>query len=633
MAEHHEQPFDDFARQPLLPNKLSQLGPPMAWGDVDGDGDPDLFLGEGTDWMGMLYRNQGDMSFVPQPQVALARDSAFEDSAAVFFDANGDGQLDLYVASGSVECEAGDEQLRDRLYFGDGAGNFKCAPDGWLPDLRISTGAVATHDFDHDGDVDLVVGGRSIPGEYPRAPAHALLRNEGDHFANVLDTVAPDLANAGMITATAWADVDGDGWDDLLVTIDWGPVRLFKNQHGKLVEATEAAGLQQWTGWWQSLACADLDGDGDVDFVAGNFGLNTKYKASPDKPVLAYYGEYDDSGQRNFIEASYEGETLFPLRGKSCSSAAMPHLTKRFPTYEKFAQATLTEIYTPHCLQQAEQLEVNTLATACFLNDGTGRFERIPLPAAVQLSPVFAVAVTEVNGDGVADLFLGQNFFGPQKETGPMDGGLGVVAIGRGDGTFETLRPDLSGVVVPGDVKAVAAVDLDGDGWRDLCVATNKGPLRVFRRQGTKNSSTRAPVPIQPSSWLPQNLTLARQFIDSNQSEQSLPYLRRALKVAPRDPEALLMLAAVRREQQRFGEAKVFLDRLRSQGDIKEPRLLVAEGRLFYRMKQYDRAAEILQQALVASPSDRQVHLYLGYVRLKQGRFEEAREHFQRAVE
>ncbi|NOZ40772.1 MAG: tetratricopeptide repeat protein [Planctomycetes bacterium] len=643
VAEHHEQPFDDFARQPLLPNKLSQLGPPMAWGDVDGDGDDDLFLGEGTDWMGMLYLNraelkQSNLPFEPQPQVSLARDAVAEDRTATFFDANGDGHLDLYVGSGSVEREVGDERLRDRLYFGDGAGNLEAASEGWLPDLRNSTGAVAAHDFDHDGDIDLVVGSRSIPGEYPLAPEHALLRNEGDHFANVLDQIAPELAEAGMITAAVWADMDGDGWDDLLVAIDWGTVRLFMNQRGKLVEATAAAGLNQWTGWWQSLVCADLDGDGDVDLVAGNFGLNTKYKASPASPVLAYFGEYSDTGQRNFIEASYEDEVLFPMRGKSCSSSAMPHLTKRFSTYEQFAKATLSDIYTPRCLQQAERFEVNTLASVCFLNDGAGRFEMVPLPTAAQLAPVFAIAVTEVNGDGVPDLFLGQNFSGPQRETGPMAGGLGVVAIGRGDGTFETLRPDQAGVVVPGDAMAVAAIDLDGDGWRDLCVATNNGPLRVFRHRKTPSPSPSLEnggggfgISLSSKSatnWSQHNLALARQFIDSDQSQQSLPYLRRALKAAPRNPEGLLLLAIVRRDQGRFDEAMGLLDRLRDRKGVDLFRLAIEEGRLFYSLKQFDRAAEILQQVVIASPSDQQAHLALAYVCLKQGRFEEAREHF-----
>ena len=434
-----------------------------------------------------------------------------------------------------------------------------------------------------------------------------------------------------MVTAAAWADIDADGWEDLVVATDWGPVRLYLNQHGRLVEATERAGLNQWTGWWQSLACADLDGDGDVDLVAGNFGLNTKYKASPSRPVLAYYGEYGKSGKQNLIEASYEGDVLFPLRGKSCSSSAMPHLTKRFSTYEKFAKATLAEIYTPHCLQQSERFEVNMLASACFLNDGAGRFQCVPLPTAAQLAPVFALAVTEVNGDGVPDLFLGQNFFGPQKETGPMDGGLGVVALGRGDGTFDALRPDKAGVVVPGDAKAVAAVDLDGDGWRDLCVATNNGPLQVFRHRGTTHTSTRPFPEAQPSHWLPTNLALAQQFAESDQSEQGLPYLRRALKVAPRDSQALLLLATVRREQGRFGEAKALLDRLREQDSVDESKLLAETGRLFFSMKQYDRAAEILQQVVVASPGNTQAQLALGYVRLKQGRLVEAREHFRLA--
>lgn len=636
VAEHHEEPFDDFARQPLLPNKLSQLGPPMAWADVDADGDEDLFLGEGTDWMGTLYLNQGEMQFAPHPQVALARDAVAEDSAAAFFDANGDGALDLYVGSGSVECEAGDKRLRDRLYFGDAQGNFQHAPEGWLPDLRISTGAVAANDFDQDGDIDLVIGGRSIPGEYPLAPTHALLRNDGNRYIDVLASVAPELANAGMITAAVWADVNGDGWDDLLAAIDWGPVRLYMNRPQRderrtLVEATASAGLAAWTGWWQSLACADLDNDGDLDFVAGNFGLNTKYKASPDSPVLIYYGEYDEPGQRNLIEAGYEGNVLFPLRGKSCSSSAMPHLAKRFPTYDLFAKATLSEIYTTDCLQQAERFEVNTLASACFLNDGQGNFKLIPLPTDAQLAPIFGIAVTEVNGDGIPDLCLAQNFFGPQKETGPMDGGVGIIALGLGDGNFESLRPDRTGVVVAGDAKAAAAVDIDGDGRQEICVATNNGPLKLFGYRGSNTVRSIIEPSASDSGWIKKNLSLAQQFIASDQTEQSLPYLRRALKVSPDDPDALLMLAIVRRDQERFGEATAILEQLRLQGVVNESKRLIETGRLFYRMKQYDRAEANLRQALAARPGNVRAALTFGDVLLKQGRLETAQHYFRQA--
>jgi len=636
-AEHHEQPYDDFARQPLLPNKLSQLGPPMAWGDIDNDGDLDLFLGEGTDWMGMLYLNHGELQFIPQPQVALARDAAFEDSAALFLDANNDGHLDLFVASGSVECEPGDERLADRLYLGDSHGNFERAPDPWLPDLRISTGAVAANDFDKDGDIDLFLGGRSIPGQYPLAPTHALLRNQGDHFTDALETVAPELVNAGMITDAVWADFNGDHWDDLLVATDWGPLRLYLNQRGKLIEATTAAGLQQWSGWWQSLAVADVDNDGDLDFVAGNFGLNTKYQASAARPVLAYYGEYGDSGKRNFpgkrnlIEASYEGDTLFPMRGKSCSSSAMPHLTAQFKTYDAFAKATLQEIYTPRCLQQAQRFEVNTLSSACFLNDGTGKFTRLPLPAAAQLAPVFAIAVTEVNGDDLPDLFLAQNFFAPQRETGPMNGGLSVVALGQGDGTFQTLRPDQAGVVIPEDAKAAAAVDLDGDGLQELCIATNNGPLRLFRQHATTIPSARTPLPAQWSSSTKNDLALAQQFIDSEQGEQGLPYLRRVLKVDPRNTEAMLLLATVRRDQQRFGKAKKLLNRVRAEANIDEVQLLIEQGRLYHALKQVDRAATKLQKAVDAHPTNQNAHLHLGNTLLEQGRLEESRQHFRQA--
>ncbi len=639
VVEHHEEPYDDFARQPLLPNKLSQLGPPMAWGDIDGDGDDDFFLGEGTDWMGVVYLNNctrgGKLEFEALPQAALARDAAAEDSATLFVDANADGNLDLYVASGSVECEPGDECLRDRLYFGDGSGEFEKAPENWLPDLRISTGALAASDFDQDGDMDVFVGGRSIPGAYPLTPAHAFLRNEGDHFRDALTEVAPQLVQAGMITDAVWADVDGDQWDDLLVATDWGPLRLYLNKAGKLVEATESAGLSQWTGWWQSLACSDLDNDGDMDMVAGNFGLNTKYKASQSKPVLAFYGHYSDPGgdseQQNLIEASYENEHLFPMRGKSCSSAAMPHLAKRFPTYEKFARATLAEIYTPQCLQKAKRFEVNTLATACFLNDGTGHFERVLLPRAVQLAPVFAIAVTEVNGDDIPDLFLAQNFFTPQKETGPMDGGLGVIAIGRGDGTFESMQTAKSGVVVPEDAKAAAAVDLDGDGLRDLCVATNNGPLRLFRQRGSLPSAPSRSKSVAPTAWSHRNLKFARQFLESGQFEDSLPYLRRALKVNLENSEALLMLAAVRREQARYSEAQRLLERVQESNGVEKSIVLAEKGRLLHKMKQRDLAVERLRESLALDPRGVVTHWYLGEILMEQGKLRPARQHLQKA--
>lgn len=628
--EHHEVPFDDFARQPLLPNRLSQLGPPLAWGDVDQDGDLDLFVGEGSGWMGMIYRNNGGGQFYPQPQIALARDEQTEDTAAAFFDANDDGHLDLYVGSGSIECEAGSERLCDRLYFGDGYGNFTRAPEAWLPDLRNSTGAVAANDFDHDGDVDLFVGSRSIPGEYPLAPEHALLRNEGNHFTDSLRDIAPELAQAGMITAAAWADVDGDGWDDLLVATDWGPVRLYRNEQGQLVEATMAAGLAAHTGWWQSLATADVDDDGDLDFVAGNFGRNTKYNASPAKPVLAYYGEYGDSGRRNLIEASYEDETLFPLRGKSCSSAAMPHLAKRFSTYEKFAAASLAEIYTPECLQKAERFEVNTLDSACFLNDGRGRFEMVPLPIDVQLAPVHAIALTDANDDDVPDLIAAQNFFGPQRETGPMAGGVGVIALGSGDGSFRALRPDRAGFVVADDAKSLAVVDIDGDGKYEIAVASNDGPMRFFRSTSSGHGSASEGRP-DFSEWVVDNYSMAIRLYRAEQFDECLYYLRRALKVNPGLAPASLFMAKVLREEDELQASAEHLAKAESLSVGKIPQLLAEKGRLQFSLKHYDEAAKHLEAALQELPDDMRIHAALAEVRLAQGKLASARKHFQRA--
>lgn len=628
-AEHHEQPFDDFERQPLLPNKLSQLGPPLACGDVDNDGDLDLFVGEASSWMGMLYLNQGNFQFEPSPQLAFAQDGAAEDRAAVFLDANGDGNLDLLVGSGSVEQAPGSEVYRDRLYLGDGKGGFVRAADTWMPDLRMSTGVMAATDYDRDGDVDVFVGARSIPGEYPRAPEHALLRNEGDLFANVIELVAPTISLAGMVTDAVWADVNADGWEDLVVATDWGPIRLYLNREGKLVEATDDAGLASWTGWWQSVACADIDNDGDLDLVAGNFGLNTKYKASLAKPVLAYYGEYGSSGKKNFIEAKYENDTLFPIRGRSCSSAAMPHLAKQFSTYADFARATLPEIYTPSCLQSAERFEVNTLESACLLNDGQGRFEMIALPRAAQLAPIFDLAISDLDGDGVLDLFLGQNFFTPQRETGPMDGGLGVVAIGNGDGSFETLRPDEAGIAIVGDAKAVVVRDFDRDGRNDVCVATNDGPLRSFRYG--ENQATTVNEPAQnPKSvaWRRQNVTLAEQFIQTGQYEQSLPYLRRALKASPNDAKALLLLAISQRELGEYAKASELFAALLARTREENAVVLAEYGRLYFSMRQYDRAERQLAVAFELAPETPHLRDYLGDLRRAQGRLAEARLHY-----
>ena len=483
-AKQTERPFDDFAREPLLPNRLSQLGPGMAWGDVDGDGDDDVFIGGPAGRPGTLYQTRRG-SFEAVHPAAWQRDAGSEDMAPLLLDVDGDGDLDLFVVSGGVEHDSGAEELRDRLYLNDGKGRFTRAPDSSLPDLRFSGGVAAAADYDGDGDLDIFIGGRVIPGRYPETPPSVLLRNDGGRFTDVTTVVAPELGAVGLVTSALWSDVDDDGWLDLLLTREWSSVALFRNEEGVLNDRTTPAGLAGRLGWWNGIAAADLDHDRDMDYVVTNTGLNTKYSASGKRPARLYFGDMDGSGRKQLVEAKVGGKSLYPVRGKMCSQGAMPHLEKKFPTFESFASATLSEIYTSRRLSQARVFEANELQSGALINDGRGKFSFRPLPRMAQLSPGYGCALTEVDGDGHPDLYLAQNSHGAQPETGHMDGGVSQLLLGRGDGTWSAVPPYKSGLMIPGAATSLAPVDLNGDGWVDFVVATNSGPVFTFLQTGT----------------------------------------------------------------------------------------------------------------------------------------------------
>ncbi len=481
-----EAPFDDFAVQPLLPNRLSTQGPAMAWADIDADGDQDFYVGGPRDQPGKLFVDTGGGWYNLRPVPDFDKDQTSEDTAAAFFDADGDADMDLYVVSGSVEHPAGDEAYRDRLYINDGAHAFKRAPPETLPDLRDSGSSVAPADFDGDGDIDLFVGSRSIPGQYPRSAENRLLVNNGGRFTDE----APDaLRQAGMVTDASWVDVDGDERPDLIVTTDWGPIRIFANRDGELVESTAEAGLANRLGWWKAVAAGDLDGDGDNDLVVTKIGLNTKYRADAASPEVLFYGDVDGSGVMQIVEARRENGTLYPRRGFRAAQAAMPMLKEKFKSFHEYAKASLAEIYTEERLQAAERLEVNTLESGLAVNDGKGRFEFRPLPRLAQIAPSSDIEVVDLTGDGKLDIVMAQNLYGAQPETGHMDGGLGLVLVGSGNCEFQPLWPNRSGIVVPGDARAVHAVDLNGDGARDLVFAINNGAWQAFYRRTSGESS------------------------------------------------------------------------------------------------------------------------------------------------
>ena len=483
-VRHWEMPFDDFSLQPLLPNRLSQLGPGMACGDVDGDGDADFYLGGCAGYLGQLLINDGAGRFEPRSFSAGEPHKASEDLGALMFDSDGDGDLDLYVVSGSIEARPQHDSYGDRLYLNDGKGKFSAAEFGVLPGNADSGSVVAAADYDRDGDLDLFKHSRVIPGQYPVTPRSRLLENRDGRFSDVTYKV-PALGKSGLVTGALWSDADGDGWVDLLVSNEWGTVKFFRNEQGSLADASTEAGLDGLLGWWTGINGGDFDNDGDIDYLVTNFGLNTKYRATVEAPELLYYGDVDGTGRRRLIEAGFEGDVCYPHRGFSCSSNAMPSVGVKLKTYHLFASSKLAEVYSPDRLKGAQRFQVNTLETGVLINDGGAKFRFRPLPRMAQIAPAFGSAIFDANADGNLDIYLVQNFFGPQIETRPMDGGLSVLLVGDGKGGFSPVAARDSGLVVAQDAKSLAMTDLAGDGRPDLVIGVNDGPVLVFDNLGS----------------------------------------------------------------------------------------------------------------------------------------------------
>ncbi|MCU0867391.1 MAG: VCBS repeat-containing protein [Planctomycetes bacterium] len=467
---HRENDFDEYASQPLLPAEVSRSGPGMALGDADGDGALDLFVGGASGQSGALLLAAGDgWRLQPGP---WQQDAAGEDLGVLWLDHDGDGDLDLFVARGGAERPAGDPLLRPVCYRNDGKLAF-ARDDAVLPDLRTSSGQLVAADFDGDGDLDLLLAGRLVPGAYPEAPPSRLLRNDGGRFVDVTAELAPALLQAGMVTSALFTDVDADGFVDLLLAAHWQPVRLLRNERGqRFVDATTAAGLAAHTGWWNSLCAWDVDADGDLDYVAGNHGRNSKYKADAQHPAQLYFGDFDDNGTRDLIEAKYQGDQLLPVRGRSCSSQAMPFLVDKFPTYEKFANSLLQDIYTAPKLASCGQLQATTLASCLLRNDGKGQFTLEELPRAAQVAPIFGMVA-------LGDLLVcAQNSFAPEPETGRADGGTGLV-LRAASGELQVVPAIEHGLAEFGDHKALVARPTAAG--VELLFARNDGPLHSHR--------------------------------------------------------------------------------------------------------------------------------------------------------
>ncbi|HEY1847746.1 MAG TPA: FG-GAP-like repeat-containing protein [Opitutaceae bacterium] len=482
-----EAPIDELADQPLLPFRQNRRGPALAVGNLGGGPGWDVVAG-GTPASGgrlLLSGVGGQLSLADCPP--LSECGPVSDGPILIFDADGDGVNDVLVTKAGSSLAAGAPQYQPRLLLGDGRGGLREAPAGWLPDLPLSVGAAAAADFNRDGRLGLFIGGRVVPGQYPAVPRSALLANRGGSFVDVTDQLAPALRSVGMVTSAVWSDVDGDGWPDLVLTLDWGHVRYFHNNQGRGFEDwSERAGfLAAGTGWWTSVASADFNGDGRPDFVVGNVGLNTQYRATAARPAVLYSGPFRGDGTQQIVEAYYEGDSLYPWRTRQDLGASIPAVLKKYPRNDYYARATLAEILGQDALGRATRLEATELRSGVLLSqpDGTYRFEA--LPRIAQVAPLQGLVAGDFSGEGRADIYAVQNLFSPVAPVGRFDGGLSQLLRGDGRGGFEAVAPAASGLVVPGDAKALAAADIDGDGWPDFLVSRNGGAGVAFRNGGT----------------------------------------------------------------------------------------------------------------------------------------------------
>lgn len=482
---HKEYEVNDFEAEVLLPQKMSQLGPFASKGDVDGDGMEDVYVSGAANFSGQLFiQENGKFKLKKGP---WENQKQREEMDSKFIDVDNDGDLDLYVVSGSNEFTFNSPKIQDQLYINDGKGNFQNESESRLPVMETSGQTIAEGDFDNDGDVDIFVGGRQTPGYYPFAPRSYMLSNDGNGFFTDVSLEVSDqpkdkydrvLMGPGMVTDALFDDFDGDDDLDLIVVGEWMPVTFFENNGGKLVNVTEKYNPEMTVGWFYSIEKGDFNGDGVNDYIVGNVGENNKFHPSKEKPLEVYCHDFDKNGTYDIVLGKYQNNICYPVRGRQCSSEQMPFIREKFPTYSEFATADLEDIYGEDELDKSLQYSATGFESVVFLSSGSNYVVK-ELPTAAQISPINQSIIYDFDKDGNLDVLIVGNNFSVEVETIRYDAGRGLLLKGDGKGNFISLSPKSSGFFENNDCKDMLMLGCGSD--KLILTFSNNSQSKTFR--------------------------------------------------------------------------------------------------------------------------------------------------------
>ncbi len=473
---HAENDFDEYTEEILLPHNVSQNGPFTASADVNGDGLDDLFIGGAVEQSGVLYLQNENGKFIKNELQPWQKHRSSEDLGCLFMDVDGDSDFDLYIASGGSEYKNGNPLLKDRLYINDGNGKFTHDSSA-LPEISQSSQCVKASDIDNDGDLDLFVGTRLIPGKYIYPATSYLLLNENGKFRKASEEIAPLLTNIGMVTDAVFTDIDNDNDEDLMIVGEWMEIKVLKNNQGIFEDSSSTFGLEGTRGIWWSVTASDLDNDGDDDYILGNLGRNNKFKASKEHPFKVYANDFDNNGTNDIVFAKFYKDAYVPMRGRECTSQQMPYVADKFEDYHSFASSKLIDILPEDKVEDAVIYEIESFESLILINEN-GKLIKQPLPIEAQVSPIKSSMVTDLNNDGYNDIVIVGNHYGVEVETTRYDAGFGAVFLNDGNSNFKFSVPKKSGLYVPLDSRQI--IELNHNTNRIFIITNNDTQPSVF---------------------------------------------------------------------------------------------------------------------------------------------------------